>query len=100
MTRWYGETILVAQHTYNDHPRCFIWRGTTYVLLLFSPPGISKTAGGSLYLKKVLTRLRPWRIKKATATTTGSIVRPDSCANSISTPPPIGGSWTGSVTDC
>jgi hypothetical protein len=30
MTRRYGELILVAQHTYSDHPRCVIWRGTTY----------------------------------------------------------------------
>jgi hypothetical protein len=30
MTRRYGEMILVAQHTGNNHPRCFIWRGSTY----------------------------------------------------------------------
>jgi hypothetical protein len=30
MTRRYGEMILVAQHTDNNHPRCFIWRGSTY----------------------------------------------------------------------
>jgi hypothetical protein len=33
MTRRYGEPILVAQHTYVNHPRCFIWRGTTYHVL-------------------------------------------------------------------
>ena len=33
MTRHYGEQILVAQHTYVSHPRCFIWRGITYHVL-------------------------------------------------------------------
>lgn len=33
MTRRYGELILVAQRTNSDHPRCFIWRGTTYRVL-------------------------------------------------------------------
>jgi hypothetical protein len=33
MTRHYGELILVAQHSYSTHPRCFVWRGTTYRVL-------------------------------------------------------------------
>ncbi|MGO8949753.1 MAG: DUF6504 family protein [Ktedonobacterales bacterium] len=26
----YSELILVARHSSSSHPRCFIWRGTTY----------------------------------------------------------------------
>ena len=54
--------------------------------------GISKTAGGSLHLKEMLTRLSLWRIKKATVTTFGSIARLDSYVSSISMPPAIAGS--------